>query len=225
MMTFPEQSLSNREINEKKKYGGSISDYVTWKAGLSLHGGTLKHGTSMMLSTFKPEIIPDELKERIQALEKATNTFAPLAAGTPEQIAAHDKQHDRNVAELQIKYKNLENLTKTIDEMTITATKIIVKAMDTTDGIAKTSVETIVNNPSMDIQQKPTSIIQVCRSKHYPPGSATTATDLIKLDTDRLPPASTVAEIQENVEAITRACSQVKSIAEELDNHYRPQFD
>ena len=217
--------FKNREINEKHKYGGSISDYVTWKASLLLHGGTLKHGTSMMLSTFKPEVIPDELKERIQALEKSTNIFVPLGAGTPEQIAAHDKQHDRNVAELQLKYKNLENLTKTIDEMTMTATKIIVKAMDITDGTAKTSVETIVNNPAMDIQQKPTSIIQICRNKHYPPGSATTACDLIKLDTDRLPSASTVAEIQENVEAITRACSQIKSIGEELDNHYRPQFD
>ena len=91
--------------------------------------------------------------------------------------------------------------------------------------MAKTSIDTVINNASMNVQVKPVKLIQICRTNHYPPGSATTAADVIKHETDLLPRATTLEEIRENVQAITRANSFITTIGEDLDRYYLPRLE
>ena len=207
------------------KYNGSVSNYITWQSKLLLYSGSLTHGELLTSPNFQATTIPDDLTNRIRALETSTNSFQPLNVATDEEKEAHERKHDREVNELNTKYKNLEQVTRKINEQVISATKIITHAGLTTEGMAKTSIDTVINNASMNVQVKPVKLIQICRTNHYPPGSATTAADVIKHETDLLPRATTLEEIRENVQAITRANSFITTIGEDLDRYYLPRLE
>ena len=216
----------NTELNDTtKKYNGSVGKFIAWKSKIKLYSGSLLYGDILLSPSFVPTIIPDDLTSRISVLEASTNAFQPLTDGTDEQKEAHERKHDRNVNELTLKYKNLENARKKMHDLVISATKIIIHAGESTEGIAKTSIDTIINNAAMNVQEKPSKIISICRINHYPPGSATTAADVIRNETDRLPRALTIEDIRENMEAITRANTCIANIVTDLDSHYIPQLE
>ena len=216
--------FSNPEVNATKPFNGDVLRYNQWDTIMALRCKQLPHGSDMIKPNFQPKSVTPQQTSKILQLETDINNWSEPEDGTPEEKIARGRTHDRNLAQVQVMYNQVNQTKKDIEAMTISATTIVLYASATTDGKARSTVDTIVNNASMDILQKPKYIMMHCRDTHYPPGAATHAVAMIRRETEQIPPASSPQEIDLNAQALTRGNNQVNAIITELDSHYNPQI-
>jgi hypothetical protein len=186
--------------------------------------GKLPKGTQLVKSTF---VTPSTSAEDLASITTLRNrTSAYLRNGPPQGsqnvIINANNQQANDLAQLKQLIDAAAEVDKELEILTSSSIKAMEIMLNATSDAAHTSVQSVQNQTDIHPTMKPLSALLQLRREFFPPASSKDCHEQAKRKIEAMPQATSLAQLQNNTEALARANLYVTQLIEENLSFFRP---